>query len=138
VLSVLLRFTDFDYPFVSSNSSYVDQETEIKKIKLHHISTDTATQDSDLSLYIEIDSEDQFRTRSYYKRNDINFPILNIPFICSNIQTAPEYGVYISQYSRVCGSYQNFLDRGLLSTRKLMNHRFLVIHYERRPVGIET
>ena len=77
----------------------------MKEINLYHIFTDTAMQDSYLSLHIEIDSEDQFRTRSYYKRNDINFPILNIPFICSNIQTAPEYGVYISQYSRVCGSY---------------------------------
>ena len=98
-------------------------------------------QDSYLSLHIQIDSEDQFRTRSYYKRNDINFSILNIPFICSNIQTAPEYGVYISQlirYSRVCGSYHNVLDIGLVSTRKLMNHRFLVIHYERRAVGIKT
>jgi hypothetical protein len=59
-----------------------------------------------------------------YKRDDINFPILNFPFICSNIPAAPAYGVYISQlirYSRACGSYHNFFDRGLLLTRKLLN-----------------
>ena len=42
---------------------------------------------------------------------------MNVPFICSNI---PAYGVYNSQtkrYSRPCGSYQDFLDRGLLLTR---------------------
>jgi hypothetical protein len=36
--------------------------------------------------------------------------------IC-NIPAAPAYGVYISQlirYSRACGSYQDFIDRGLL------------------------
>jgi hypothetical protein len=52
------------------------------------------------------------------------------PFICSNITAAPVYGVYISQlirYSRACVSYQNFLDRGLLLTRKLLNQGFLLV-----------
>jgi hypothetical protein len=38
-----------------------------------------------------------------------------VSFISSNIPAAPAYGVYISQmirYSRACGSYQDFLDRG--------------------------
>ena len=49
---------------------------------------------------------------------------------CSNILAAPAYGVYISQmiqYSRACGSYQDFLDRGLLLTRKLLNQVFLLV-----------
>jgi hypothetical protein len=49
---------------------------------------------------------------------------VNSPFICSNITTAPAYEIYISQlfrYSRACDSYQDFLDRGLLLTRKLLN-----------------
>ena len=55
---------------------------------------------------------------------------MNFPFICSNIPAAPAYGVYISQmlrYSRACGSYQDFLDRGLLVTRKLLNQGFLLV-----------
>jgi hypothetical protein len=51
----------------------------------------------------------------YDKRDDFNFPIVNFPFICSNIPATPAYGVYISQlirYSKACGSYQDFLDRG--------------------------
>jgi hypothetical protein len=46
---------------------------------------------------------------------------VNFPFICIKISTAPAYGVYISQmirYSRACGSYQDFLDRELLLTKK--------------------
>jgi hypothetical protein len=31
------------------------------------------------------------------------------------------------RYSRACGSYQDFLDRGLLLTRKLLNQGFLVV-----------
>ena len=52
------------------------------------------------------------------------------PFICSNIPAAPACGVYISQliqYSRACGSYQDFLDRGLLLTRKLLIQGFLLV-----------
>ncbi len=56
------------------------------------------------------------------ERDDFNFPIVNFLFIRSNIPTTPAYGVYISQlipYSRACGSYHDFLDKGLLLTRKL-------------------
>jgi len=55
---------------------------------------------------------------------------VNCPFICSNIPAAPAYGVYISQmirYSRSCGSYHDFLDRGLLLTRMLLNQGFLLV-----------
>jgi hypothetical protein len=55
---------------------------------------------------------------------------VNVPFICNNIQATPAYGVYLSQliwYSRACGSYHDLLDRGLLLTRKLLNHVFLVV-----------
>jgi hypothetical protein len=71
-------------------------------------------------LHLEIDSEGRLKTKLYDKRDDLNIPIVNFSFICNNIAAAPAYGVYISQlirYSRACGSYQDFLDRGLLLTR---------------------
>jgi len=66
---------------------------------------------------------------SYDKRDDFNSPIVNFPFICSNIPAVLAYGllVYISKlirYSRACGSYLDFRDRGLLLTRKLLDQRF--------------
>jgi hypothetical protein len=80
------------------------------------------------NLHLEIDSEGRLRTTLYDKRNDFN--IVNFPFICCNIPAAPAYGVYISQmirYSRACSSYQDFLDRGLLLTRKPLNQGFLLV-----------
>jgi len=53
----------------------------------------------------ETDGEDRLRTQPYDKR-DVNFPIVNIPFLFSNIPVAPAYRIYISQliqYSRACG-----------------------------------
>ena len=57
-------------------------------------------------------------------------PRVIFPFICSNIPAVPAYGVYISQmirYSRACGFYQDFFDRGLLLTRKLLNQGFILV-----------
>ena len=66
----------------------------------------------------------------YDKRDNFHVPIVNFPFICSssNIPAPPAYGVCISQLiqnSRACSSYQDFLDRGLLLTRELLDKVFL-------------
>ena len=56
--------------------------------------------------------------------------IQNFPFISSNIPAASAYGVYISQliqYSRACGSYQDFLDSVFLLTMKLLNQGLLLV-----------
>ena len=46
------------------------------------------------------------------------------------------FRVYIFQlirYSRACRSYQDFLDRGLLLTRKLLNQGFLLVKLKSLP-----
>ncbi len=64
---------------------------------------------------------------SYNKGDGLNFPIVNFPFICSNIPIATAYGIYIYiniyqfiRYSRAYGFYYEFIDSGLLPTKKLM------------------
>jgi hypothetical protein len=80
-------------------------EFEIKE------TTDTDTSASYIGLHLEIDSEGRLIKKLYDKRDDFNFPIVNFPFLCSNIPAVPAYGVFISQlirYSRAYGSYQDF------------------------------
>ena len=36
-------------------------------------------------------------------------------------------GIHQSEIGTACGSYQDFLDRGFLLTRKLLNQRFLLV-----------
>ena len=91
---------------------------------------DTDRSASYLDLHLEIDSEGRWRTKLYDKRDNLNCLIVNFPFMCSNIPVASAHGVYICQlirYSRACGSYQYFLGRWLLITRKLLIQWFLLL-----------
>jgi hypothetical protein len=63
--------------------------------------TYTGRSASYLDLHLEIDSEWRLRTKLYDRRDYFNFPIVNFSFICSNIPTAPAYGVYNSQLIRI-------------------------------------
>ena len=132
----LARSFSFTFRYIDdilslNNSRFGDFVDRIYTIELEiKDTTDTDTSASYRDLHLEIDSEGWLRTKLYDIRDDFNFPIVNFPFIGSNIPAAPAHGVYISQlmrYSRACGSYQDFLDRGLLLTRKLLNQGFLLI-----------
>jgi hypothetical protein len=133
----LARSFNFTFHYIDdvlslNNSRFGDFVDRIYPIELEiKDTTDTDRSDSYLDLHLEIDSEGRLRTKLYDKRDDFNFPIVNFPFICSNISAAPAYGVYISQmirYSRACGS---FLDRVLLLTRKLLNQgKFYGRHHD--------
>ena len=82
-----------------------------------------------LDLHLEIDIEEGLRTKFPNKKKIFKFSHVNYPFMYINTAAVPAYGVNISQlirYSRACGYYQDFLDKGLLLTRKLLNQGFLV------------
>jgi len=81
-----------------------------------------------LLLYREHDINGTLTTKLYDKREDFNFPIVNYPDLDSDIPSSPVYGVYMSQlirYSRTCHSYQDFLHRFVLLTRKLLSQGFI-------------
>ena len=78
-----------------NNSRFGDFVDRIYPIELEiNDTTYTDRSASYLDLHLEINSEDRLRTRRYDKRDDFNFPIVNFPFICSNIPAAPAYGVH--------------------------------------------
>ena len=52
----------------------------------------------------------------YDKRDDFDFPIINFPYLRSNIPESPAYGVLVSQclrYARVCSKYEDFCSEDL-------------------------
>ena len=79
-----------------------------------------------LDCYLYIDNG-KLTTRLYDKRYDFNFPIVNFPFLSSNIPSAPAHGVYVSQlirYARTCSNYQDFMERGKVLTTKLLSQGY--------------
>ena len=96
------------------------RELEIKE------TTETAASSSYLECYLYIDNG-KLATRLYDKRDDFNFPIVNFPFLSSNIPSALAYGVYVSQlirYAKACSNYQDFMERGKVLTTKLLSQGY--------------
>ena len=82
----------------------------------------TAASSSYLDCYLYIDSG-KLTTRLYDKWDDFNFPIVNVPFLSSNILSALAYGVYVSQlfrYARACSNYQDFMEHEKVLITKLL------------------
>ena len=92
---------------------------------------DTASTASYLDLHFEFENDGLLRTKLYDKRDDLNFPIVNFPFICRNIPTAPTYEYICLSWSDIpeleIPIMISLIYRGLLLTRKLLNQRFLVV-----------
>ena len=121
----LARSFNFTFRYIDNilsldNSRFGDFVDRIYPIELGIKDTSA----SYLDLHIEIGSEGAVKNETLRQKRWFQFSH------CNNIPAAPAYGVYISQlirYSRACGSYLDFLDRGLLLTRKLLNQGFLLV-----------
>jgi hypothetical protein len=93
----LARSFNFTFHYIDNvvslnNSRFGDIADRIYPIELEiKDTTDTDTSASYLDLHLEIDSEGRLRTKLYDKRDYFNFSIVNFPFICSNIPSAPAY-----------------------------------------------
>ena len=61
------------------------------------------------------------------KRDDFNFEIVNFPFLRGDVSRYPSYGVYIAQlirFARVCSNVDDFNNRNLFLTAKLLKHDY--------------
>ena len=61
--------------------------------------TVTVKSSSYLVPLLEIGSKGKLLTKLYDKRDEISFKIVNFPFICGNILSAPAYSVHISNHT---------------------------------------
>ena len=81
-------------------------------------SSDTEAPFLDLNLSI---TNDIVSSKSYDKRDDFNFEIVNFPFLDGDVPRSPSYGVYISQLircARQCSNVEDFDNRNLFLTAK--------------------
>ena len=75
------------------------KEVYPKEMELDKTNTGNTCTFLDLAISI---SEGKFFYKSYDKRNDFNFDIINYPDLKSNVPRVPSYGVFTSQLVRFC------------------------------------
>ena len=66
-------------------------------------------------------------SKIYDKRDDFNFEIVNFPFLDEDNPRSPSYVVYISQlirFARVCSNVDDFNNRNLFLTAKLLKQGY--------------
>ena len=103
--------------------------TELQLNKANSSDTEAPLLDLNLSIINGIVS-----SKIYDKRNDFNFEIVNFPFLDGDVPLSPSYGVNISQlirFARVCSNVDDFNNRNLFLTAKLLNKVIDIIKFEK-------
>ena len=94
-------------------------------------SSDTEAPFLDLNLSI---TNDIVSSKSFDKRDDFNFEIVNFPFRDGDVPRSPSYGVYVSQlirFARVCSNVDDFNNRNLFLTAKLLKQGYRYLYFEK-------
>ena len=123
----------------NSSSRYLDDllyPTELQLNKANSSNTEAPFLDLNLSITNGIVS-----SRIYYKRDDFNFEIVNFPFVDGYVPRSPSYGVYIPQlirFARVCSNVEDFNNRNLFLTAKLLNKVIDIIKFEKHFLNSTT
>ena len=90
--------------------------TELQLNKANSSDTEAPFLDLNLSIKNGIIS-----SKIYDKRDNLNFEIVNFPFLDGDVPRSLSYGVYISQlirFARVCSNVDDFNSRNLFLTAK--------------------
>uniref|UniRef100_A0A8W8MQG4 Uncharacterized protein n=1 Tax=Magallana gigas TaxID=29159 RepID=A0A8W8MQG4_MAGGI len=102
------EFSIDNFYFQTYVDSIYTSELEIKD------SAESESFVSYLDILLEMDIYCNLATKLYDKRDDFNFSIVNLSYLCCNIPSSPSYGVFVSQlirYTRACSSNEQFLRR---------------------------
>ena len=79
-----------------------------------------------LNLHLSI-SNGFVSSKSYDKRDDFDFDIVNVPFLDGDVPRRPSYGVYISvliRFARVCSHVDDLIARNKCLTAKLLKQGY--------------
>ena len=100
--------------------------TELRLNKANSSDTEALFLDLNLSITNGI-----VFSKIYDKQDDFNFEIVNFPFLDGDVPHSPSYGVYISQlirFARVCSNVDDFNNRDLFLTAKLLKQGYQHAH----------
>ena len=104
--------------------------TEVQLNKANSSDTEAPFLDLNLSITKAIVS-----SKTYDKRDYFNFEIVHFPFLDGDVPRSPSYGVYIyqlSRFTRVCSNVDDFNNRTLFLTAKLLKQGYGRYHKIRK------
>ena len=123
-----LCYRYIDDLIVFNNKKFGDY---VKEIYPSQLTVEKANTSDDLANYLDltfiIESNNRLYTKLYDKRDNFDFHTVNFPFLSSNIQSSPSYGVYISQlirYARCCSYYDDFRYHHKLLVDRLLSQGY--------------
>ena len=122
------RFID-DLGMLNNDGILVTEKAKIYPVELM---LNVENQDDNHATFLDIEVNvegDQFKTKTYDKRENYKFEIVNYPDLSGNIPHGAAYGVYTSQvirYARVCNEAEDFKERVKVLTNKLIKKRFTI------------
>ena len=124
-LADVFRFQDDSIVF-NDQDTFLAKWREIYPIEMQLEQTNTGNTCTFLDLRIEINNG-KFIYKSYDKRQDFDFNIINYPDLHGNVPVIPSYGVFTSQLIRFCeinGDTDNFKSDVLSLMQKLVIQNF--------------
>ena len=107
-----------------------DFNTYTSEIYPPELTLNKANTDEQHCSFLDLDisiNNGKLNSKIYDKRDDFKFPIVNYPFLDGDVPLSPSYGVYISQlvrFARVCNNVNDFNERNLFITEKLLHQGF--------------
>ena len=119
LLKLIDDLLDIDNPYFQQMVGQI-YPTELQLNKAN--SSDTGAPFLNMSITNGIVS-----SKIYDKRDDFNFEIGNFPFLDGDVPRSPSYGVYISRlirFARVCSNVDDFNNRNLFLTAKLLKQGY--------------
>ena len=127
---------NFDNPYFEQMVGQI-YSTDLHLNKANSSDTEAPFFDLNLSITNDIVSS----VYIYDKRDDCNFEIVYFPFLDEDVLRSPSYGVYISQlirFARVCSNVDDFNNRNLFLTAKLLNRKSFSKFYHRHSELVNT
>ena len=110
----------------------------LKEIYPSQLTVEKANKSDHLADYLNltfiIDNGNKLLTRLYDKRDDLDFHIVNFPFISSNIPSSPSYGLYFSRlirYAQCCSRYDDCRYRHKCLVDRLLSQGYTALRLEK-------
>ena len=131
----LARKINLSYGYIDDIISFYNKRFNefISDIYPKELTIYETAESTSLAAYLDLlftrDENNNITTKLHGKRDALGFHLVNLPFMSSNIPSAPAYGVYASQlvrHAHCCSNYGDFLSRHRALVTRLLSQGYKI------------